>query len=117
MRFPTRARGCVRMVCVYRKAAARVIGNGRIILRRNSLLFLGRGTIRRVLPTKRCSVTIGFVILPRFFGATFSVVKTRRGRLGSFLIKTLYKESRRASCLCFRITSVLPIRGLVRGVI
>lgn len=114
--FPTRERGFVRILCMYRNSIAGVVSNGGMIIKGNRLLFLGRCAGRRLLPTKRDSVTVGFVVLPRFFSITCSVTK-QGGILTSFLMGVLHRSRRGKRCLCFEITRILRVRGLLRGVV
>lgn len=88
-----------------------------LTLKEGELLFLSQNATQEIFPAGEKDIAINFIILPKFFDNSLTLLGADRSPLSEFLIGCLQSGDSYGGYLHFKVSDILPIQNLIENLL
>ena len=88
-----------------------------ITLKAGELLFLSQNATQEIFPANEEDIAVNFIILPKFFDNSITLLGADRSPLSEFLIGCLRSGDSYGGYLHFKVADILPIQNLMENLL
>lgn len=88
-----------------------------LTLKEGELLFLSQNATQEIFPAGEKDIAINFIILPKFFDNSLTLLGADRSPLNEFLIGCLQSGDSYGGYLHFKVSDILPIQNLIENLL
>lgn len=93
------------------------INGNDITLKEGELLFLSQNATQEIFPAKENDIAVNFIILPKFFDNSLTLLGVDSSPLSKFLIGCLQSGDSYGGYLHFKVSDILPIQNLIENLL